>query len=169
MSNGVPSILTLLAALPPCATYQELAPLLSADPDLQHFAHILAKLARAQAFAKDLHFYLGPGWAQALHPSPAGIRYQQHLGRIAAREPRLLLAHACTQYMAIMAGGGIIRRMARRQMQLPEHQGTAAFEFDSGSAPALASEFKSALNSLAETLTAEERQRLVDEHLAAFK
>ena len=73
MSNGVPSTLTLLAALPPCARNQELAPLLSTDPDIQHFAPILAKLARAQAFAKDLHFYLGPGWAQALHPSKAGI------------------------------------------------------------------------------------------------
>lgn len=62
-------------------------------------------------------------------PSKDVLAYLEHLDRIAAQDPVLLLAHAYTQYMALTAGGQIIQRMVRRAMSLPEDKGTAAFTF----------------------------------------
>ena len=62
-------------------------------------------------------------------PSREVQAYLEHLDRIAAQDPVLLLAHAYTQYMALTAGGKIIQRMVRRAMSLPDDLGTAAFSF----------------------------------------
>lgn len=72
-----------------------------------------------------------PDWARlvASGQTEAVAAYKEHLRKLAAQQPLLLLAHAYTQYMAMAAGGQIIRRAARRQMGLPEDRGTAAFEF----------------------------------------
>lgn len=44
-------------------------------------------------------------------------------------KPLLLIAHAYTQHMALLAGGQIMRRSVRGSLQLgPDDPGTAAFE-----------------------------------------
>lgn len=49
---------------------------------------------------------------------------------LAADSPFLLIVHAYTQHMALLAGGQILRRSVRGALQLgPDDPGTAIFEF----------------------------------------
>ena len=68
-------------------------------------------------------------WEHRVPPSPAVQLYLDHLDEVAAANPTLLLAHAYTQYMALCAGGSIIRRMLQRSMKLPDRLGTASLTF----------------------------------------
>lgn len=69
-------------------------------------------------------------WREKIQqPSKAVQQYLARVTAITADSPHLLLAHAYTQHMAILAGGQTIRRSVRASMQLgPEDPGTAAFE-----------------------------------------
>ena len=62
-------------------------------------------------------------------PIQAVALYLDRLEKISRDSPHLLLAHAYTQHMAILAGGQILRRSVRSTMQLgPDDPGTAIFE-----------------------------------------
>lgn len=146
------------------------------QPDLKRFGELLPQLFRSEAFRVDLQFYLDScpgGWSKAaeMEHSPAIRRYEERLRCLTKENPRLLLAHAYTQLLAITAGGQIIRRMARKQMGLPESLGTASFEYptDAPSPSTLSTKFKAELNSWADGLTPEIRLQLIKEHCAVFR
>lgn len=90
--------------------------------------------------------------------------YKAHLRKLASSQPLLLLAHAYTQYMAMAAGGQIIRRAARKHMRLPDDAGTAAFEFGGGagggSGNELRARLKAQLNAAAEGMSSATQQRV---------
>jgi heme oxygenase len=52
------------------------------------------------------------------------------LASLAASEPLLLLAHAQTMYVALLAGGTVLARMLRAARALPPGEGTAIFDFE---------------------------------------
>ena len=55
--------------------------------------------------------------------------YLDRIDKISRESPHLLLAHAYTQHMAVLAGGQILRRSVRSTLQLaPDDPGTAVFE-----------------------------------------
>ena len=89
---------------------------------------------RARRFQAYVAYYLDASWELAAESerSPAVRRYEAHLAAIGRDQPLLLLAHAYTQFLAIASGGQIFRRMVRKQLGLPEDEGTAAFEYDTG-------------------------------------
>lgn len=56
--------------------------------------------------------------------------YIHRIEAISRDAPHLLIAHAYTQHMAILAGGQSLRTSVRRSLQIhPRDPGTAAFEF----------------------------------------
>ena len=69
-------------------------------------------------------------WKQRVgQPSEAVAIYLDRIQKIKREEPHLLIAHAYTQHMAILAGGQMLRRSVRSSMQLgPGDPGTAIFE-----------------------------------------
>eukprot|EP00983_Pelagomonas_calceolata_P085360 1156533-Pelagomonas_calceolata.AAC.5 len=63
-------------------------------------------------------------------------------------------------YLAMASGGQIIARMARSQMQLPQGQGTKAFEFGpAANASELKVGLKSRMDGLGEVISDNERQQ----------
>lgn len=62
--------------------------------------------------------------------------YLDRIEKISRDSPHLLLAHAYTQHMAILAGGQILRRSVRSTMQIAHDEpGTAVFELQVGVSP----------------------------------
>jgi len=62
-------------------------------------------------------------------PRPAVAAYLARVREAAAEDPRLLVAHAFTQHLALLAGGQFIAKTVRRQLALPAGAGTAAYHF----------------------------------------
>ena len=62
-------------------------------------------------------------------PRPAVEAYILQLSTLAADDPRLLVAHAYTQHLALLAGGQIVAKTVRKQLMLPLDEGTAAYHF----------------------------------------
>mmetsp|Transcript_22315 Transcript_22315/g.56785 ORF Transcript_22315/g.56785 Transcript_22315/m.56785 type:complete len:272 (-) Transcript_22315:789-1604(-) len=141
-------------------------------PEMSRFAATLspAGLYRTAGFEADLQFYLGDDWRQQVsNPSPAILAYTDHLVQLgAAQQVSALLAHAYTQHLALASGGQVIKRMARRHMQLPEDQGTAAFDYASSSPAALKAAFVGQLDAHGAALDAEAWDNMVHEHRLAF-
>lgn len=85
------------------------------------------KLHRAEAFQKDIVYFGGQ------KESARCKAVDEHIARIrhvAGTEPVLLLAYAQTMYMALLAGGQVIRRLQLAAMGLkPADGGGAIFEF----------------------------------------
>ncbi|GFH28776.1 uncharacterized protein HaLaN_27323, partial [Haematococcus lacustris] len=106
-----------------------LAGAVNKEPALQPFASLLPDLYRHEAFATDLELFLGKDWRAACPPSPQVLKYTQHLAQLAAEQPTLLLAHSFTQHLAVLSGGQIIKRAARKKLRLAEQEGTAAYEY----------------------------------------
>eukprot|EP01118_Nematostelium_gracile_P008314 TRINITY_DN2754_c0_g1_i1.p2 TRINITY_DN2754_c0_g1~~TRINITY_DN2754_c0_g1_i1.p2 ORF type:complete len:182 (+),score=46.73 TRINITY_DN2754_c0_g1_i1:186-731(+) len=89
---------------------------------------------RSKKFEQDLEFYYGKGW-EKVPPSKIARDYAQWIVDISNKEPLILIAIIYHLYMALLAGGQIIRGWAKRSMRLPEHDGTNIFEFDTGDIP----------------------------------
>lgn len=129
------------------------------------------RLARSDAFLTDVSFH-GGGAAPA-PPVPATLAYTSHLAQLAKEAPLLVLSHAQTQYLAMLAGGQQLARMVTSAMALPrDGRGVAAFDFAAAVAPAERSAFKAALkrdfDALGEALTDEQRAGLMREKRDVF-
>uniref|UniRef100_A0A7S3R2J9 Uncharacterized protein n=1 Tax=Dunaliella tertiolecta TaxID=3047 RepID=A0A7S3R2J9_DUNTE len=150
---------------------EELLPgALQSRKELAPFKDVLCESAlfRAEAYKQDVQFYLGPDWQSKVTPTTEVASYLQYLRGLRS-EPLLLLTHAYTQYLAMASGGQIIARMARSQMQLPQGQGTKAFEFGpAANASELKVGLKSRMDGLGEVISDNERQQILNEHLKVF-
>jgi hypothetical protein len=62
-------------------------------------------------------------------PRPAVAAYLARVREVAAEDPRLLVAHAFTQHLALLAGGQVLAKTVHRQLALPAGAGTAAYRF----------------------------------------
>lgn len=141
-----------------------------ASPALAPLVAFLPRISRTAAFEADLEYLLGPQWRSKCAAPPAVMQYLAYLEAIARDEPALLIAHLYTQHSAILAGGQMIRRMARKAMQLPDGCGTKTFEFDSEENPKrLQKECKEAIDSTAAKLPTDVQEQLVQEHCKVFQ
>jgi heme oxygenase len=73
--------------------------------------------------------FSSPTWRQQLPNTPELHSYLAHLKQLAASRPYTLLAHAYTQHLAILSGGQILKGLIRKTLDLPQNEGTAAFEY----------------------------------------
>ncbi|GAX73429.1 hypothetical protein CEUSTIGMA_g881.t1 [Chlamydomonas eustigma] len=141
------------------------------DKSIGSLKEVIQPLFRAQAFEEDLIFYLGPHWRSQVQRSAAIVAYEERIKHLLETDPRLLLAHVYTQHLAMAAGGQIIKRMARKQMQLEDGHGTAAYEYPEGrpSASELKSALKTKIDEVGTTFSEEVCKKLVEEHCLVFK
>ncbi|KAI9913687.1 hypothetical protein PsorP6_006488 [Peronosclerospora sorghi] len=87
------------------------------------------EFARADGIAKDLYFYLGENWMSKYQPTPAVHDYVKHLQELEKKDPILVLPYFYHMYMAMLAGGMIIKKMVQRSFTLPEKQGLNSFSY----------------------------------------
>lgn len=135
---------------------------------IQPLAKLLPLIRRAPAFEADLLYLLGPGWHESCKAPPAVQAYLEHLQILSDSAPHLLLAHCYTQQSAILAGGQMIRRLARKSMRLPEDKGTCVFEFQT-SPNELRRKWTVAVNAAAGSLSAEHQEQVLKEHCRVFE
>ncbi|GIL42295.1 hypothetical protein Vafri_315 [Volvox africanus] len=142
------------------------------DKDVEIFKSFFneGSIYRTTAFRADLENLLGANWEVACGSKSIPLKeYEHHLALMASTQPRLLLAHSYTQHLAITAGGQALRRIVQKHLGLPEGVGTSAFEFKGDSSNTLKTRFKSLFDEWGRSLSEEDVQQLISEHLNAFQ
>jgi len=141
-------------------------------PDIAPLSTTLSRMQRAQRFKEDLQYFLGPGWEANYKTTEPVQRYLAHLDAVEKEDPALLLVYSFHMHMAICAGGAIIRRMARKAMDLPKGCGTAIFDFqlpDDEYLNTLKSDYRAGINTLGEKRGEEFQGRVLEESGMLFK
>lgn len=89
----------------------------------------LDPMLRTEAFERDLEFFLGPEWKQRVKPSTQAQAYCDRIFEVADTQPILLVAYVHTMYLALTAGGQILKGLIRRTLGLSGDNGLGIFEF----------------------------------------
>lgn len=128
-------------------------------------------LLRTPQIAKDLQYFYGSTPFSTEFPTtPQRTAYVNHIRTVIAEKPHVLIAYAYNYYMALFAGGKILRyQMSKAKGFFPEHYGMTEeerigagmnifnFEIEKGGEIGLRDSFKGALLDLESTLTMEEK------------
>jgi heme oxygenase len=88
------------------------------------------ELWRKASLEQDLVYFCGENWQNTITPSDACQVYVRRIQEIAQRDPVLLIAHTYTRYIGDLSGGQILKKIARRAMNLPQGMGTAFYDFE---------------------------------------
>lgn len=125
------------------------------------------QLNRQRSLEKDLKYYFGSQWRDAIALSPAGEAYVQRIQEVSNLEPELLIAHLYTRYLGDLSGGQILKGIAQRAMNLSDGEGTAFYEFEEIPDE---KQFKATYRQALDELPIDEATatRIVDEANAAF-
>lgn len=126
-----------------------------------------SQLRRVASLEKDMVFFYGTDWVNAIAPSPATTKYVARIQEIAATKPELLIAHQYTRYLGDLFGGQMMGGMASKSLGLEPGQGTSFYQFDDiDDTKAFIDEWYTNLNKL--DLTAEQKEAIVDEANLVF-
>lgn len=137
-----------------------------ADPIASPF--ISAQLTRLPAIEQDLEFLLGADWRDQIAPLPTTERYVSRIRDVAAEAwAGGFIAHHYTRYLGDLSGGQVIRTLMQRQFGF-ETNGVGFYLFDQIAKP---KEFKEHYREQLDAVawTPEERERVIDEVLAAYR
>uniref|UniRef100_A0A7S1Y544 Uncharacterized protein n=1 Tax=Grammatophora oceanica TaxID=210454 RepID=A0A7S1Y544_9STRA len=133
-----------------------------------HFGscHFPQELNRREALEEDVDFWHGVEEPSTLGMTPATRDYVERIQHLASTNPLLLLAHAYTRYLGDLSGGKVLKRVARRAMNL-DGDGLAFYDFEHvPSAKRFKDRYRQCLDNL--SLTTLEIQGLVREANLAF-
>ena len=89
------------------------------------------ELNRKRSLEKDLMYYYDDDWKSQIIASSATQIYVDRIRSIGRSQPELLIAHAYTRYMGDLSGGQILKKIAKKAMQLDGNQGTSFYIFES--------------------------------------
>ncbi len=87
------------------------------------------ELNRTEAIKQDLAFYFGENWSVEVKPTPSAKDYVDRIHYIACNSPELLLGHHYTRYIGDLSGGQILKRIAKKAMNLEEDEGLNFYDF----------------------------------------
>ncbi|OWZ14046.1 Heme oxygenase [Phytophthora megakarya] len=128
---------------------------------------ILDEIARADGIAKDIRFYLGEDWTTKYPPTPAVHHYVKHLKELEEKDPILVLPYCYHMYMAMLAGGMMIKKLVKRSFAPPEGEGLNCFAFDVKSNKALRNTIKEKINAV--PYDEDTKKLILAESMACFK
>ncbi|BDA46174.1 probable heme oxygenase 2 [Coccomyxa sp. Obi] len=136
-------------------------------PALKSIAQLSARADRKAAFEADLRFFRGERWIGA--PSAPVKAYMDHISEISEKDPVLLVAHAYTQQMALLAGGQRISKLISSTLpKVDGNEGVSVFAFRE---PVwqLKNDYSDAVNALTTVLDEETVERILQEHVQVFE
>jgi heme oxygenase len=126
------------------------------------------RLTRLAGCEADLEFLAGPSWKDQITALPATARYTRRLREVGESWPAGYVAHHYTRFLGDLSGGQIIAAKLRKQFGFARGEGTASYAFPDVSSPkAVKDEYRAKLDAL--PLTADERSRMIDEVLYAYR
>ena len=129
---------------------------------------ITDQLTRLPALESDLSFLLGDSWRDAIAPLATTSRYVDRIHDIVSqRWAGGFVAHHYTRYLGDLSGGQVIRKIMQRQFGF-ETNGVGFYLFDQIASP---KQFKETYRDQLDAVDwdADERERVIDEVLAAYK
>ncbi len=126
------------------------------------------ELNRCQSLKEDLIFYFGENWENLLSASSSAKAYQDRIKHIAVAQPELLIGHHYTRYIGDLSGGQILRRIAKKAMNITGNDGLKFYDFEKIKDQ---KEFKLKYSKTLNSLPIEQKMAdlIVDEANLAFK
>ncbi len=88
------------------------------------------ELNRADSLKEDLSFYFGENWEKLIHVSSSAQAYEERIKNIAVTQPELLIGHHYTRYIGDLSGGQILRRIAKKAMNISGSSGLKFYDFE---------------------------------------
>lgn len=130
-------------------------------------AFITPRLTRLPAIEADLEFLLGDDWREQIVPLPTTQRYVDRINTVAATWNGGFIAHHYTRYLGDLSGGQHIRRLMQRHFGF-DTNGVGFYFFDEIASP---KDFKDTYRDELDAVdwSAEERERVIDEVLVAYR
>lgn len=139
----------------------------------QHLDHpnvsplYIKDLERTKAFEKDLQYYLGSDWQGKLELTEPTKKYCDRIIAAAKEDPTLLVAYSHSMYLALLAGGQIIKRIVRKTLGLPNEEGLAIFDFPGSDRKDVKDHLKYNINCL--DLTRSQKDMILKEKRLCFQ
>ena len=87
------------------------------------------ELFRTQTLVDDLKFYYGNNWSDQITISKSAQSYVNRIKLVAAESPELLVGHHYTRYIGDLSGGQILKKIAKKALNLEGDEGLSFYEF----------------------------------------
>ena len=96
-------------------------------PVIKHIG--FKELFRRQTLEKDLEFYYGNTWLDQITISESAQSYVNRIRLVANESPELLVGHHYTRYIGDLSGGQILKKIAKKALNLRGDDGLNFYEF----------------------------------------
>ena len=96
-------------------------------PVIKHIG--FKELFRRQTLEKDLEFYYGNNWLDQIKISESAQSYVDRIRLVANESPELLVGHHYTRYIGDLSGGQILKKIAKKALNLNDDDGFNFYEF----------------------------------------
>ena len=96
-------------------------------PVIKHIG--FKELFRRQTLEKDLEFYYGKDWIDQIKISESARSYVNRIRLVANESPELLVGHHYTRYIGDLSGGQILKKIAKKALNLRGDDGLHFYEF----------------------------------------
>jgi len=126
------------------------------------------ELERVTYLEKDLEYYYGPYWKDAIYKTDACYTYTYRIKEIAEYDPYLLVAHHYTRYIGDLSGGQILKNIAQKALKPPVGKGLQFYDFPTIDDP---KEWKNGYRSVLDEMgfTESEKNDIITEANYAFR
>ena len=88
------------------------------------------ELFRKQTLENDLKFYYGDNWINQISISESAKLYVDRIHWVAKESPELLVGHHYTRYIGDLSGGQILKKIAKKALNLNDSNGLNFYEFN---------------------------------------
>ena len=110
------------------AMEEEIERLVKEDhPVIKHIG--FQELFRRKTLEKDLLFYYGNNWKNEITISDSAQLYVNRIREVANQSPELLVGHHYTRYIGDLSGGQILKKIAKKALNLNGDDGLNFYEF----------------------------------------
>ena len=97
-------------------------------PIIKHIG--FKELCRKETLENDLKFYYGKNWINEIKISDSAQLYVNRIRSIAIESPELLVGHHYTRYIGDLSGGQILKKIAKKALNLEGENGLNFYEFE---------------------------------------
>tara|TARA_Y100001978_G_scaffold202458_1_gene223698 strand:+ start:1601 stop:2311 length:711 start_codon:yes stop_codon:yes gene_type:complete len=97
-------------------------------PVIKHIG--FKELFRKKTLEDDLNFYYGNNWINEIKISDSAKLYVNRIHLVAKESPELLVGHHYTRYIGDLSGGQILKKIAKKAMNLKGERGLSFYEFE---------------------------------------
>jgi len=87
------------------------------------------ELFRQKTLEQDLEFYYGKDWINQIKISDSAQEYVDRIHLVARDKPELLVGHHYTRYIGDLSGGQILKKIAKKALNLEGNNGLNFYEF----------------------------------------